>query len=913
MDIPEVKGKAIYEALKVLCDPGQVVELRALEYQQSTRFTCTMFGYFNDLVAMAKAAAELSPRSEGVYFTLNPVNPELLGRIYNKVRQAKTGDTTSDSHITRRRWLIIDCDVSRVAGISATDAQHEAGIERAHTVREALTAEGWPAPVLADSGNGGHLLYGIDLPGDDGGLLKRCLETLESRYGDEMVHIDTGVFNPARVCKLYGTLARKGENLEDRPHRLARIIEKPDTLEVVSLELLEALAGPCKPSVPSPQRHVQSDFDLERWIDTNIPGTRHKRTADGDVWVIPVCPFNGEHNRGEAFITRKTDDVIGAGCKHESCAWGWRELREKFEPGCYDKKTVTRKSRHREEYQADGPQDFPLTDLGNAERLIAAHGANLRYDVNRGAWLVWNSVRWEYDSDYRVDRLAANIVRSMYDLLKDADEDRRKAIFAHISKSESAPRLSAMVSLAAKLDGVAVQALSLDHDPWLLNCLNGTVDLRNGSRREHIREDLITKLAPVEYDPAATCLRWLQFLQEVFQGDADIIAFVKRMTGYFLTGDTREESVFIPTGKGQNGKTKMVETLRAILGDYAGDTPVSTFTDKRESNTADLAALMGKRLVTASEGEEAQSFNESLLKTLSGGDPITCRHLYQPYFTYTPTFKVLFSTNEIPRIRSQNFAMKRRIKLLPFRQRFYDPEDGKTPLKDSQLLPKLLAERSGILAWMVQGCLEWRERGLQTPAVIRDEVNRLFESQDPLAEFLDERCDLAPGLFAETAVLWKEYLLWCEETGRKPAFKSPSWFSRSLSQHDGIDTAKRDDVRGLQGIGIKPLSFDAQQKEESADDKDAIMDFPEKSPMKEEHEHFPKNVEMASMPSTGGLKPSVSCTKCHQETTAQNCHTDAETGTIWFYFECACGAASFYMSQSDYDTYTSRRKRLGVI
>ncbi len=434
--------------------------------------------------------------------------------------------------------------------------------------------------------------------------------------------------------------------------------------------------------------------------------------------------------------------------------------------------------------------DFPLTDLGNAERLIAAHGANPRFDVNRGAWLVWNGKRWEYDADYGINRLAANVVRSMCDLLRDADENRRKALFAHIQKSESAPRLSAMVKLASEREGVPVLALSLDHDPWLLNCLNGTVDLRTGNLRTPTREDLITKLAPVEYDPAATCPRWIRFLDEVFQGNQEIIGFVKRMAGYCLTADTREQSVFIFTGKGQNGKGRFVEPLRTILGDYAGDTPVSTFTERRESNTADLAALMGKRLVTASEGEETQSFNESLLKTLSGEDPITCRELYQKFFTYTPTFKVVFSTNEIPRIRSQNFAMKRRIKLIPFRQRFYDPEDKKTPVKDSQLLPKLLVEKNGILAWMVQGCLEWREHGLMTPDVIREEVNRLFESQDLLAEFLDERCKLLPDEEVEVSTLWKDYLLWCQETGRKQAFKQPQGFSRSLTQRDGIDRKK---------------------------------------------------------------------------------------------------------------------------
>jgi putative DNA primase/helicase len=462
------------------------------------------------------------------------------------------------------------------------------------------------------------------------------------------------------------------------------------------------------------------------------------------------------------------------------------------------------------------PTDYKLTDLGNAERLVAAHGTNIRHDVNRKQWLVWNGKRWEYDENSQVNRLAANVVRSLYENLAEVDEARRKAIFAHASKSESAPRLSAMVSLAAEREHIPVFATSLDSDSWLLNCLNGTIDLRTGKLKPHTREDHITKLIPVEYDSSALCPRYLQFLSEIFPGESstELIAFVKRMAGYILTGNTREQTVFILTGKGANGKSTLVEVLRAILGDYAGDTPMSTFTDKRESNTADLAGLLGRRLVTAAEGEETQDFNESLLKTLSGGDPITCRKLYCDFFSYTPTFKVIISTNEIPHIRSQNFAMKRRIKLLPFQQRFYDPEDEKTPIKDDQLLSKLLAEKSGILAWMVQGCLEWQSSGIKTPPIIKREVSQLFESQDPLRDFLEESCVIEDDARVEVGEIRQEYLRWCEYNKiRKPM--SVVWFSRSLLQRDGIEEARgKGGVRGMTGIRVKTTEERFTESEE---------------------------------------------------------------------------------------------------
>ncbi len=676
-------------------------------------------------------------------------------------------------------------------------------------MRDALTAESWPSPVFADSGNGGHLMYRVDLPADDNGLVKRCLEALDTRFGDDAVHVDKGVFNPARVWKLYGTLARKGEDLPDRPHRLAWIIEKPDVLEVVSTELLEALAGSGKSAEEPAQRRTRAGFDLEQWIETHLPGTRHKRTTYGDVWIIPVCPFNAEHNRGEAFVRRGPDDIIGAGCKHDSCAWGWHELREKFEPGCYDKTTEQRKSRQTVEYQTDGPQDFPLTDLGNAERLISAHGENLRFDVNRKQWLVWNGKRWEYDETSRVDRMAMRVVRSMYKLLPSMDRDPGDKLLRHIKTSESAPRLAGMLSLAAKLSGVPVRESDLDQDPWLFNVLNGTLDLRTGTLRTHAREDLITNLSETEYDANAVCPRWERFLQEIFQNDVDIMGFVKRMAGYMLTGDTREECLFVLVGKGQNGKGKLIEPMRKVLGSYAGDTPTTTLTEKTDSNSFELAGLVGKRMVTASESGHRQRFDMPLLKKLTGRDPVTTCFKFKDHFTYVPTYKLVFATNEVPHVDGQCYADRRRFRLIPFGQRFWEACENKLPVKDDQLDKKLLAEKNGILRWMVEGCLDWQRQGLDSPPIIREEVDQLFDSQDPLSEFLDEQCDIEPRAVILVNDLWTAYILWCDETKRDKAFRSSNWFSKSLTQRDGIDRQKNAGGRFLTGIRLKHDANDA--------------------------------------------------------------------------------------------------------
>ena len=893
---------AIETGLKAILEPGQVTELRALNHTRpGTRYECTVSGYFSDYHAMAVEAMKLTPHASGVYFTPNPVKPELLARVCNKVKPMGKGDaTTADGNVIRLHWLLIDCDSQcGVSGISATDAERKQTFERARAIRDYLNTQGWPEPVQADSGNGAHLMYRIDESTEDAGLVKSCLEALAARFNDDRVHVDTSVFNPARIWKLYGTLARKGEDMPDRPHRVARLVKCPEPLVVVTTDQLNAIAARvARVTEVTPKKAAKNgDFDLESWISTRLGATQHKQTAEGDVWTIEVCPFNSEHSRGEAFIIRRTDGTIGAGCKHNSCTWGWRELRERLEPGCYDR-VAGKQANNRLEPESVGgntPTDFPLTDLGNAERLIAAHGENLRYYVDRGAWLIWNGKRWEHDRTSEIDRLAMKVVRSMYKQLRGTDQEQGRKLFDHIKRSESQPRLAAMVTLAAKLPGVTVQANDLDHDPWLLNCLNGTVDLRSGMLRPHARGDLMTRLCECEYDPGAKCPRWLQFLDEVFQGDAEVTGFVKRLAGYVLTADTREESVFILTGKGQNGKTKMVEALRVVLGDYAADTPFTTFIERRsDSATNDLAALVGKRLITASEGEDTQSFNESLLKQLSGGDPITCRFLRMEFFTYTPTFKVLFCTNEVPRIRSQNFAMKRRLKLVPFRQRFYDREDGRKPVKDDQLLPKLLAEKSGILAWMVEGCLEWRTHGLMTPKVIRAEVERLFESQDPLAEFMEDRCSLGADAEVEVTDLWQEYNRWCENTKRKPAFKAPQWFSKNLTQRDGID-AKRGGkgIRLLTGIALGTDKSD-DEDEEQGDASDANSDSGGFTPMKAELDKNPEKAEIASLASPdeandrlvyacGACKAQVVLTDYKPKVYGYSCESCGHSGVVPHY------------------------------
>jgi hypothetical protein len=332
---------AILRTLHILAEPDQVLELRALDASTvGYRPPHTEAGYFNDPATLADAAAGLC-RTKGIYVSLNPMKPALLARAFNRLKPAYSGDSTADHDIVRRRWLPIDCDPVRPSGISATDAEHAAGLERARSIRDSLRAEGWPDPVEADGANSGHVLYRIDLPNDDESriLVQRCLQELSLLFNDEAVSIDQANFNAARIWKLYGTMARKGDNIPDRPHGLSRLLHAPEVIIPVPRVLLEALARAVS-QLESPHqtrrpRHRQA-FDLDRWIaehnlDVLAPTPWRQRNRK---WIFRVCPWNSEHTNRAAYIIQFADGAIAAGCHHHGCqGHDWLALRDLVEPG----------------------------------------------------------------------------------------------------------------------------------------------------------------------------------------------------------------------------------------------------------------------------------------------------------------------------------------------------------------------------------------------------------------------------------------------------------------------------------------------------------------------------------------------------------------------------------------------------
>jgi hypothetical protein len=318
----------IREAFDALLEPGQVVELRVLQTPQGT-----VSGYFTDSEKMAAAAARFNGKAPAVYFTLNPVMPELLARANNRVK-GFVRTTTNDDDIRCRRWLGLDFDAVRPTGISSSDAEHEAALCRAAECRVWLTTLGWPEPVAADSGNGAHLLYRIDLPNDalTRQLLEQVLYALALQFSDKAVVVDTGVFNAARIWKVYGTRACKGDPTPERPHRTARLLSVPRVLCVVTREHLEAVAARLPQDDARRSQIVPRDrFDLEQWISEHAASLSIVRSgtwSQGRKWILNPCPWNPEHTNHAAYIVQFASGAIAAGCHHNGCEGNdWPALR----------------------------------------------------------------------------------------------------------------------------------------------------------------------------------------------------------------------------------------------------------------------------------------------------------------------------------------------------------------------------------------------------------------------------------------------------------------------------------------------------------------------------------------------------------------------------------------------------------
>jgi putative DNA primase/helicase len=455
----------------------------------------------------------------------------------------------------------------------------------------------------------------------------------------------------------------------------------------------------------------------------------------------------------------------------------------------------------------DPPVDLPApihnTDLGNARRLVARHGENLRSTLAHG-WLIWRGTHWCEDRTRAIMRRAKATVAAIYSEAGEADSaDERKALALWGLKSESAGRLAAMIELAQSEPGICLLPEQFDAHPFLLNLENGTLELTSGTLRQHRREDFITRKIPINYDATATCPRWEQFLAEITQGDEALAAYLQRAVGYSLAGDVREQCLFFLYGLGANGKGTFLEVVQRLLGEYATTAaPGLLLEQKHDQHPTAIADLTGRRVVISSEVGEGKRLAEELVKRMTGDVRLKGRKMHRDFVEFLPEYKLWIMANHKPVIKGTDEGIWRRIHTVPFTATFYDPDRALPgqPLKDPLLLTKLLAELPGILAWAVRGCLQWQQIGLARPAAVLEATQSYRQEMDILGGFLADRCVQQPTLRARSGALYAAYQAWCQASGEQAATQTA--FGRALTERGFVEVRDRNLGRLRSGIGL---------------------------------------------------------------------------------------------------------------
>ena len=439
---------------------------------------------------------------------------------------------------------------------------------------------------------------------------------------------------------------------------------------------------------------------------------------------------------------------------------------------------------------AQGIEAPRFSDDAIALKAAERHQHDRRFIAPWGRYLAFDGSRWA--DDKTLDTL--NCIRAV---CREVAVEKKDRAFA------SAKKVSAVDYFFRADRRIAATVDQWDTDLFALNTPGGTIDLRTGENRPHVSADYMTKITGVAPDDNCPTPIWLAFMARIFNGDNELIRFVQRAAGYALTGSTAEHSLFFLYGSGANGKSTLLNALQGCMGNYHKVAPIETFTaGGRDRHPTDLAMLRGARLVTAVETDEGRQWAESKIKALTGGDKISARFMKQDFFEYTPMFKLWVAGNHKPGLRSVDEAIRRRFNLIPFTVTIPEAE------RDHTLGDQLKAEFPGILAWMIDGCLQWQRIGLSPPEAVRAATAAYLEAEDALSAWVEESCVREVETWESSAALYKSWKAWAERAGEHPC--SLKKFSQRLEDRSaafGIE--KRRDGGGHRGFaGLRLLRSD---------------------------------------------------------------------------------------------------------
>jgi putative DNA primase/helicase len=463
------------------------------------------------------------------------------------------------------------------------------------------------------------------------------------------------------------------------------------------------------------------------------------------------------------------------------------------------------------------PEDWALngdagrTETANARRLIERFGHLVRWVGPWEKWLYWDGKRWKVDQTVRLQSLGKKIASALWKEFgslmsegKCSSDKMQNALKCFIRTSNSAPGVRNMVTLARSEPGVAIEPAELNTHPWFLNVLNGTLDLRTGKLQPHNQDDHLTQLAPVVFDPAATCPLWKKFVKDVLQaGEA---GYMQRAVGYSLTGDVREQLLLFLYGIGSNGKTTFIETIKKVLGvDYSMKAaPELLLSKEKEAHPTGRMDLFGMRFVACVETESGRRLNETFVKEATGGDSIRGRKCFENNWEFDATHKLWMAGNYKPIVKGKDYGIWRRIKTIEFGAKFDESNVDKT------LPKKLEAELPGILNWAIEGCLAWQQDGMQEPESVRLATESYQREMDTVGQFLEEYCEFIPKAWTSTKGLYSAY----QEAFSDPTLSLPE-FGKDLSNRKGLGLTRKPGTgnkSGWDGVRLLP-GLDAAAKE----------------------------------------------------------------------------------------------------
>jgi len=701
----------------------QLIEVRVIRSLKDIRS-----GYYTNRAQLLKDVAEqdIDPTVKGIYVVMNEINSSLLRERTNQDNRIARGNATSKDHIIRRRWLVLDFDPIKEAGTPAeapsTNAEKNGAVERAQRCEAYLTSIGFPEPIRGDSGNGAHLIYRIDMPNDQKSydLVASVLDTLNNNKLDKNFGVDVSLKDAPRVCKLYGTMSRKGENTSERPHRRSRLLSVPIDPQVVTEDTMRVLVdrlsetGRYKKSNTGIGRHPVLLKIVTARVAQRIPFPK----------ILEECVITNT-----TFTPPKSPDVLEAEVKS---LYEWVEKAE-------TKKDTEKRQRLlpggiiTPEMKKIIETNHPNVSIAHCLNMLigmdAPDGGVIRWNAEQEAWFYWDGKIWVKDI---VGQFIVNYAEDfLFKAMADAATANNKSFILSLMNTQSVGNVrGAMFYLQGM---VSVKDNVFDADNSLFNVQNGTVDLNTGELFPFNKTDYITRIGNVDYVKDATAPKWTKHLSLVIPNDDTRKAF-QYYIGYTMMGGNSENTALFLYGGGKNGKTETTLTITHLYGTYSLNSQPQAFYERinDDSPRPDIARMKGARFISIPEGRKGKQLDEGLFKQLTGGDVVTARYLYGREFDFIPTGSLVFFTNHLPKISGRDVGVWRRIFPIPFKATI--PKENR--IKDYH---KILVneEASGILNWMLKGLKLYQDKNeLFVSQIITDAKSSYKDTEDVLSDFM---------------------------------------------------------------------------------------------------------------------------------------------------------------------------------